>query len=537
MGGIEIMKKIMRVEKGKEIYGFKIDDLGNLTYESMLRDEEELIHRELISSKSNEMSLFVDEDNSIYILFKENEDLKCAIMKDKHINIGDLYTYKDGNYRINNARMFIEKGNINILAVLNNSDDKVRDVIIHYVYINEDIKENTVKVFNKDQLYKNYLCKFNKNDIKIFYTSPNGVGKESICFKEYVKQLWKDEIKIMEIYGSVLHLDVKEKDKNLYVAIVYTNYSINVLKLCIYDENLMIQKEKTYYSLKEINDIQFIEDKYNIFVKWKEGEKVIISSSLENDKYIKTYNIKYENLMVCETYEEKNHTIERRMRLIQSLDNNRIEFLDLKDILKNCEEEEKNIICYNKDTLEILTIQRNEKEKIINDMQEKIHKLKDEIKQKEIKVIEMQKRYGDNMIKDIKERYENHILELVKNNNVVDKENKELKENIESMKGHINQINKEKEDKEVLLKKMGREFEKSLMDIEHIKQENHKILEEEENKKQKEICELKNTQDSLIEQIELLENNTKEKDVAIDRLTERLNEKENKGILRKILKR
>lgn len=530
------MEKIIRVEKENDSYDFIIDKLGNLIYKNTTLEGSELLHKELISSKSDEMSLFVD-DNNIYILFKEKEDLKCAIIRDKHINIGTLYTYVEGNYKINNSNMFIDNGNINILAVLSNNDDKVRDVIIHYVYINEDVKENTIKVLNKDQRYKNYVGRFNKDNIKIFYISIDSLGKERLCYRNYTKHLWQDENKIMDVYGSVIDMDIKENHENLYVAIVYNSYSINVLKVCVYNENLDIQREKIYYSVDEITSVKIVEDEDDMFIMWNEGDKKIISSSLKDDNNIRTYSLPHKNIMMCNIYEVKNYKIKERSKLLRSKEKDQIEFLDLKDIFKNFDEDEKNIVCYNKDTLKILSIQREEKEKIMHDMQDKIQNLKKMIKEKESKLIEVQKKYGENMVRGIKEEYENHILELLKGNSSVEKENKEIKEKIELIEENMINVKKEKEDKDALIKQMEEKFEKNLMEIEHIKQENHKILEEEENKKQKEIDELKNIEHVLREKIESLESCIEQKDMIIEDLNKRINEKENKSILQRILKR
>lgn len=401
------------IKQDREIYFF-MDDLKNLFYE--VRDlEKKLLYKEMVSADVEEYRIFVENEDNLYVVFKQNEELKCALINKDCINIGILYSDKDNLYDINEVDIFILNEKINIIAVLKEKDPLKESFIVHYIYTNGNVESNTICPIYNDNQKQHYKYILDIDSIIIFYSKIID-NKECIYFKVFNNDEWSKEQLLYELSGNIYYLDVKEKENELYLGIIHKKYDISVLKILIFNDDFNLILEKTYYDVGELLEVNLVEQDNEIFMQWDKNNESIITSSLINEKNIKNYKIKSKEnrLIIFEINEVKNNHIYKYKSIGYKVKEEYIKPIDIKSLIKGNKVTKDDILAYSKKITKNLDMEKDRENNVINKLQFKLEKLQEELLLKQEQVDNLSNNIEQNEIKNLEQDYESRISKLIK---------------------------------------------------------------------------------------------------------------------------
>lgn len=513
---VKLMREIniSKIVKEDKEYNFLLDNLNNLYYEVLDKSEEKqhIIHKEVIDNNVSEFSVFTEDEESIYILFKRYDELRCAFLNNDNMNTGKLYCCKDNDFDISEASMFILHNNIHVFAILKNLSSSAGSVIIHYLYKDGKVESNIIcSLDNQSGKEHNYKYILENNSVKIFYSTMEE-NKEMICLRCFKDGKWSEERKLFILVGKISDIDVRYRHDKLYLSIIYSNSSINVLKIMILDHKFSLKNQRTYYSTDDLKNLNFIDRDDNMFIVWEEGKNNLITSSIINEEVIKTYVLSENNLklFICNVNYIENNMV-KRYKSIGYYSNNNKKLINITDIIEENKKNEKDIFQYSNNILKILGSERKREANIIKQLKFKIQNLQKDILNKQEKLEELNLKYNNNnKVKQLKENYEKGISSLTKVKAKLEKEieeisnkNKELKESNVGLNEKIENLKNQNIDLAYAINNQKEEYKKkySILQLEFNKKDADKTLKL--NQKEEELKKHIDLQECLIKAKEI----------------------------------
>lgn len=461
------MEKYIRVYKEDCMYTFEKNQEKELVlYVDNTKDALKSFTKNM-GRDIEEISVYVEDSRSIYMLFRQGEDLKCSILQDENINTGILYSYYSGNYKICNAHMFIEGGNINIIAILKNNSSKVKNVLIHYIYEEESVKKNVLHSLNKTLRYKHCVMDNNFQEIGLYYVDKM-FSKNYIFYRGYKSQLWSDEVKLLNVRGEIESLDVKKKHGFTIVAMVEHVASIWSVRIVILDKELKFTKQKIHHSIHKIEKIDIIEQE-EVYAVWRENKSMLTTTPLCGVNNINILKFENMNFTVCESYVVEKFCIKCKKESLRRGVSGIMENLDIKTLIENkVNDSEGNV--------------RNLEEKPEEECPEEIRKaiegnvenLKNSIINKQNMVLDKIKSYDIekdaienylselNIIKSQKDRLEEELME---SNRVIESYEQTIKNNDDVIQGKnkiIQDAEAKVKEKEIIIEELEDELQEEL---------------------------------------------------------------------------
>lgn len=325
------MNKLIRVYKENEVYTFlknkkqelilSMDDKGNI----------ENSYTKIVEENVDEISAFVEDNRSIYLILKKEENLRCIILQEEVINTGKLYSYTRGNYRIYDSHMFIQGGSVNIIAILKSDSKEINDELIHYIYEGESVKKNILRSLNKNLNYRDYIFDMGSEGVNIYYIDKIS-SKEHVFARHLRGNAWSSEKKLYELQGEIQSIDVKKQEDNIYLAIVEKVASIFAIRVIILDKDLKICTQKIHYSVFQVGKVHIIEEN-DLHAMWEEDDVLYVTSPLSFADSIEIFKLDNLKVSISESYSVgKFSVINKKEALIKNCEG-KVEVLNIEEIL------------------------------------------------------------------------------------------------------------------------------------------------------------------------------------------------------------
>lgn len=513
------------IQKDKDYYFFT-DKLNNLYYKVIDKknNKPEVLHKEIMSPNVVEFEVFLESSDKIYVLFKKNEELECAFFNEGEINVGSLYCSENGGFDISETKMFILNNSINVVAVLKSQEDINKDIVMHYVYREGKVESNIIcKVFNNKKT--NYHLMLEKDNATVFYSFVED-SKEIISYRNFKDNTWGDSKKLISVSGSIKEMDVVKYYDNICLGIIYSNYSINILKiLVIKNKTLEVLEEKTYYDTEKLDNIYFLKSNNKFYLTWNKNNKNIVTSCIENNKPIYTYIIDEFNgqIAICNVNEQKQNGVVDRYKALLNKVNDKVGFIDIHELLILNGINRQDIFDYSSNVFNILGVERRRERDVISKLKFNLQNLQKELERKQEELKNIVNKSEENSSETLKKAYEQNVSKLVKEKEKLCKEKKQLIEDNQHLKKEMIKLKHDSDqnisDLEIQLSNVSREYAEMSNSMRNFTEEN--IDNEKNLKKYKEIVSSLNLNiEQLTNKNHILEEKAKEDKVLIDKLRE-----------------